>query len=259
MPYGTGALRDPPRVRAFDPAAVTGRRLTPPAPGGPAQLWLLHAGRHRAAVARAAPEVLDAGERARAAALRVPADRECYLAAHLGLRLLLGAYLGVRPARVPLTRRACPLCGGPHGRPGVTGDPLHYSLSYSGGLGLLAFAAVPVGTDVEAVPAPDAVAEAADVLHPRERDELALLPPSARPPAFARAWVRKEAYLKGLGVGLARAPSSLYAGTGAEPAGTEGAWRLTDVPVGRGAAGAVAERVDPEPDGTRDGTVRTAR
>ncbi|MFE0673446.1 4'-phosphopantetheinyl transferase family protein [Streptomyces sp. NPDC058867] len=253
MPYATGTLRDPTQVRAFDPAAVTGRRLTPPAAGGPAHIWLLRAERHRAAVVRAAPEVLDAQERARAAALRVPTDRECYLATHLGLRLLLGAYLGTEPARVPLTRWPCPLCGGPHGRPGVVGDPLHYSLSHSGGLGLLAFAAAPVGVDVEAVPSPAAVAEAAEALHPRERDELALLPPSARPRAFTRAWVRKEAYLKGLGVGLSESPESCYVGTGTEPAGTDRAWLLTDVPVGRGAAGAVAEQTAMTASGRQDG------
>lgn len=233
-------VRDPVRVTAFDPAAVTDARLAPPAAGGPPHIWLLDAERHGPVTGPMAGGTLSPEERARAAALRVPADRDCYVTTHVGLRLLLGAYLGLPPRQVELTRLPCPLCAGPHGRPAVAGNPLHHSLSHSGRLGLLAFATTPVGADLETVPPPAAVEEARDVLHPRERAELDRLPPAARPPAFIRAWVRKEAYLKGLGTGLAGTPAGCYVGTGPSPATPAPGWLLTDVPVGPGASAAVA-------------------
>ncbi len=240
MPCATAVPRGPVRAAVFDPAAVLGERLAPPAAGAPAHLWLLDAGRLRAATGLLAGEVLGAEERGRAAALRFPADRDAYVATHVGLRLLLGAYLGRSARQVELIRLPCPLCAGPHGRPAVAGDPLHYSLSHSEGLGLLAFAAAAVGVDLESVPSATAVREALDVLHPAERAELDRLPPTARPAAFTRSWVRKEAYLKGLGVGLAGSPADCWVGTGAVPASPAADWLLTDVAVGRGAAGAVA-------------------
>ncbi|MEU6357585.1 hypothetical protein ABZ896_51210, partial [Streptomyces sp. NPDC047072] len=83
--------------------------------------------------------VLDAHERRRAAALRRPAERALYVAAHGALRRVLGAYAGLSPAAVRLARQSCPACGGPHGRPvlsGPAGRALHFSLGYSAGLAL---------------------------------------------------------------------------------------------------------------------------
>lgn len=67
--------------------------------------------------------------------------RDAYVAAHVGLRMLLGLYLGMSPDRVRIIRRPCPNpdCGEPHGRPGVRGDGIHFSLSHTRGLVLLAF------------------------------------------------------------------------------------------------------------------------
>ncbi|MEV7414439.1 4'-phosphopantetheinyl transferase superfamily protein [Streptomyces sp. NPDC089919] len=246
MPTATGVLLDPAEFdpAGFDPAgpgaADGARRPSPPRADGTPHLWLLRATQHRAFALASAPDVLVAEERTRAAALRVPADRECYLATHVALRLLLGAYLDLSPREVPLMRIPCPCCGGPHGRPSVAGHPLHYSISHSGSLGLLAFAATPVGVDTETVPPARAVREASDALHPQELAELALLPEPARPTAFSRAWVRKEAYLKGLGIGLADDPAARYVGTGIEPAVPGPGWRLADVAVVRGFSAAVA-------------------
>ncbi|MDJ1132692.1 4'-phosphopantetheinyl transferase superfamily protein [Streptomyces iconiensis] len=183
---------------------------------------------------------LSAEERARATTFLRAADRDRYLVAHLALRRELAALLGTSPADVPLTRATCPVCGGPHGRPSVEGDPLHFSLSHAGDLVLLAFAGVPIGVDVEEYPDRATVAETSTALHPRERDELALLPEAGRPAAFTRCWTRKEAYLKGTGTGLGEDPSITYVSTLAVPASPPG-WLLTDlsVPPGHAAASAV--------------------
>lgn len=235
------ALRTP---RLLTPGAPLGP-LRPPADGsreGPG-LWLANADERPAAVDSLARQVLDDAELNRAASLRRTVDRRCYVTAHVALRLLLGAQLGIPAARVRFRREPCPCCGGPHGRPAPEdpGIALHFSLSHSGRLALLAFAAAPVGVDVQAVGPAEAAEDTKGVLHPLEEAELAACPESRRPHAFARAWVRKEAYLKGLGTGLARSPSLDYVGTGTTSASPPG-WLVEDVAVPRGYAAAVSTR-----------------
>lgn len=216
--------------------------LTAPGAGDRPGLWLVRAEAFRTVVARLAHSVLDGQETERAAAFRQARDRDTYLAGHVGLRLLLGAYLGVPPADVPLDRLPCPRCAEPHGRPVVRGDAVHFSLSHSGGLCLLAFAATPVGVDIEAVPDLAVAEEVGACLHPRESAELRGLRAVDRPTAFARAWARKEAYLKGLGIGLGRAMSLDYLGTASGAAATVPGWTIRDAAVDDGYAAAVAVR-----------------
>lgn len=230
----------------------TGYRDPGPArrPGAPA-LWMVDAEREGTRAQRLAPDVLDAQELARAGKLVAEADRLCFVASHVALRMLLGARLGIAPAAVRLTREACPSCGGPHGRPAT--DGVHFSLSHTRGVALLAFADEPVGVDVERVPAAGIVAEIGDQLHPAERRELAELPAQERPAAFVRAWTRKEAYLKGTGIGLADGLSHDHLGTGPRPEPGPAGWTVTDVAVPRGYAAAVAVRTAGQPPAHDDG------
>ncbi|MFF1926001.1 4'-phosphopantetheinyl transferase family protein [Streptomyces sp. NPDC058221] len=209
-------------------------------PGAPS-LWLVDARQEGERARRLAPDILDDEELGRAGSLVVEADRLCYLASHVALRMLLGARLGVAPAAVPLRREPCPSCGGPHGRPATDGG-VHFSLSHTRGIALLAFAGTPVGADVEATPQARTVAEIGDQLHPAERRELAELPEDQRPAAFVRAWTRKEAYLKGTGFGLAGGLSHDHLGTGPHPQPGPAGWTVTDVAVPAGHAAAVAVR-----------------
>lgn len=205
------------------------------------QLWLVETDTHRASAVRYASLVLDTAELTRSEEFRRPADRATYLCAHVGLRRLLGAHLGVAPRSVTTQRAPCPCCGEPHGRPVLPDGRLHFSLSHCEGLSLIAVAGSPVGVDIERVPAPHTVAEAAEVLHPAEAAELAALDPGLRAAAFARVWTRKEAYLKGLGVGLGADPAADYVGSGRLPA-APGGWLLADVAVPHGHQAAVAVR-----------------
>ncbi|MFD3696363.1 4'-phosphopantetheinyl transferase family protein [Streptomyces sp. NPDC058646] len=235
---------------AVSPAArplLVPERLSDDGPGGAVlvaaspQLWLVDTTGYRAHAARHAPGTLDAQELARAAEFVRAADRDAYVCAHVALRRLLGAYLGTPPREVTVERAPCAHCDEPHGRPVLPGGALHFSLSHCTGISLLAFATAPVGVDVEEIVQPRTIAETADVLHPREAAELALLPAAERPVAFTRVWTRKEAYLKGLGVGLSADPASDYVGAGSAPARVPG-WSLTDVLVPEGHCGAVALR-----------------
>ncbi|MFD6885828.1 4'-phosphopantetheinyl transferase family protein [Streptomyces sp. NPDC059957] len=184
-------------------------------------------------------DMLDAAERERAAGLRREGARHRYLASHVGLRVLLGGYLGLAPAEVAMVRETCPCCGGPHGRPAVDGGALHFSLSHSDDLAYLAFARVPVGVDVEGIPSAAAVADVLATLHPAETAELTALPEPDRRAATGRVWSRKEAYLKGTGTGLALGLAEPYVGSALTPAAVPG-WTLTDLPTPTGYAAALA-------------------
>lgn len=214
-----------------------------PAPWEPASRPRLWAVRVSAYAERAAAweSVLDADELARCRTFVRSGDRDRYRVAHVALRRLLGAYLDQDPAAVRLIREPCPGCGETHGRPAVAGAPIHFSLAHAGDAVLLGFADTPVGVDIEPEPAPDAAAEVARMLHPTEEAEIAALPASERPAAVGRCWARKEAYLKGVGIGLGEDPSVTRVGAGPEPAAVPG-WSLTDVPVFPGHMAACAVR-----------------
>lgn len=227
-----------PRPERLTPAAWA--RLPEPLRPGRPRLWLARVEDLRGAVAPLADALLDSGERERAAAFHRAADRDGYRVAHVCLRLLLGAHLGIEPSQVPLVRRPCPVCRAPHGRPDVPGVPLCFSLSRTAGWCLIAFADTAVGADIERLPASDVVSGLTETLHPREAAELAACPPDRRAAAFARVWTRKEAYLKGLGTGLGRDPSLDHLGACARGPRRVPGWVVDDVAVGPGHAAAVA-------------------
>lgn len=158
---------------------------------------------------------LDEAERARAARFVFERHRRWYTAARSVLRRVLGAYLGLEPAAVPLALE-------PLGRPYVTDPsgraPIDFNLSHSDSLALLAVGRRgPLGADVELLrPMNDALALA-------ERhyvgDEIACVAGTsgaARERAFFTCWTRKEAVLKSTGVGLSVAPSTVPVGATAE-------------------------------------------
>lgn len=71
----------------------------------------------------------------------------------------------------------------------------------------IAFGCAPIGVDIEPVGAP--VEPAWNILHESERRSLAALDEASRHESFLRLWTAKEAYLKALGLGLAREPSQI--------------------------------------------------
>jgi len=179
-----------------------------------------------------AASYLDGDEARRAATLKGPGDRARYVVAHAALRQLLGHYLDRAPADVVYTREGCPGCGGPNGRPVVDRSPpgLHFSLSTRGHVIVIGIATAPVGVDVEAVALPDVAGQVAGLLHPAERAELSAAAPSEQALVFTRLWTRKEAYLKGVGVGVGHGLALEYLGVEGRAA-TPSDWSVLEVPV----------------------------
>lgn len=242
------------------PPAVLGRDPLPAPwpPGSGPRLWIVRVSEYKDRAAER-EAVLDEEELARCRGFVRAADRDRYRVAHVALRLLLGACLDLDPAAVRLFREPCPGCGEPHGRPAVaaTASP-HFSLSHAGDAVLLAFAGTPVGVDIEAMPDTGAATEIGAMLHRAERAELAVLTPSARPAAVGRCWARKEAYLKGVGIGLGEDPSVTYVGTGTAPGSVPG-WAITDVPAFPGYAAACAVHTGETDAGDTRGLVKSLR
>lgn len=241
---GSGAVGGAFTPRA--PAAPAGAPFAPLLDGDRLDVWLIR--RPKPDVASAALDLseLDDAERRRAASFIRPSDGITYASAHIGLRRLLGGYLGVPPGEVTFVREPCPGCGDPHGRPAVAypSPPLHFSLAHSQGMAAVGVAATPLGIDVERLPHEETVEVCTPALHPDERAELAAADPAGRRLLFGRLWTRKEAYLKGIGTGLSRLPAQDY--LGAEPAGRPPGWTILDLPAGpRHQAAVAVRREDP--------------
>lgn len=185
--------------------------------------------------------MLDTEERRRASKLSRPPDRLSYVAAHILLRQLLSERLSVRPHELAFVRETCPACGAAHGRPALDHplSALHFSLSRSGDVALIGISATRVGVDVEAVPGQETVAEVSGLLHPAERDQILSAVPSERAVNFARLWTRKEAYLKGIGVGITNGLAA--ENVARQHAATDrSGWAVFDAPAPAGYAAAAA-------------------
>jgi 4'-phosphopantetheinyl transferase len=134
-------------------------------------------------------------------------DRRRSMAAAVVVRIVLGAAVGMLPARLVIDR-TCRECGGPHGKPRLPETPdVHFSISHSADRVAVAVRLdAPVGVDIEEV-GPWGSADLDDVaqltLAPEERAVLARQPAAARALAYTTYWTRKEAAVKATGEGLA--------------------------------------------------------
>lgn len=188
--------------------------------------------------------VLDAREIRRAERLQSDVDRRRFVAARTVLRRELGERLEADPAELEFSRAPCRQCGGLHGRPIVLRPggslarraDLHFSLSHSRGQGLLAISQAPVGVDIEALPDAPMAQRLAALMHPHEQARILSAPEAAQPTLFTRLWCRKEAYLKGVGIGLAHDATEGYLSSLESTPG----WRVENVEMPDGFAAAVA-------------------
>jgi 4'-phosphopantetheinyl transferase len=143
--------------------------------------------------------------------LRSPAHRAEAIVSAAFLRGVLGRELAADPLELTFAS-TCRWCGHPtHGKPALVrpeqGASLSFSLSHTAGLAILAIADREVGVDVERVRDKDVGERGPLVLTDLERARLDEGINRDDPAAFLRLWTRKEAYLKGIGLGLAQDPS----------------------------------------------------
>jgi 4'-phosphopantetheinyl transferase len=130
--------------------------------------------------------------------------RREFLLGRAALRGLLAEVLQTPPEAVPLRTAAD---GAVELAPEATPRVLHVSLTHRNGQAVAVAAPRPVGVDLEAVrPLPARVERY--VLSDADRAALERLPTS-HPSAVILAWALKEAVLKGLRVGLDRAPNKM--------------------------------------------------
>jgi 4'-phosphopantetheinyl transferase len=199
-------------------------------------------------LAPAIAEVLCEDERQRAARFRFEEDRSFYIFAHSVLRAILSYYSGRRPEQLLFGRE-------PGGKPFlIDGDApasIMFNLAHSGGL-VVAVIAVGrrVGVDVEQVrPFEDLLQVAESYFTSEECAFISAHAPHERERAFFRCWVKKEAFTKAEGTGLASALEPLgavipVAQTGCWLPKADGRdstpWWLADLAVPDGYEGAVA-------------------
>jgi 4'-phosphopantetheinyl transferase len=224
-------------------APASRRRRTWP---GPAEIHLWRSSLDLGpAVLADLSRTLSDDETERARRFRFERDRERFVAARGLLRRLLASYLGTGPPRLDFVT-------GAHGKPRLAGEPppsLRFSVSHTADLALYAVASGrEVGVDAERIrPDLDVDAVARRFFSINERAALAALPPERRVRASFDCWTRKEAYLKGLGLGLA-VPLAGFDVTVehgqpvrvSESGSDVHRWFLAEVDVGVGYVGAVA-------------------
>lgn len=159
---------------------------------------------------------LSLDERDRAQRFKFDLHAQRHRAGRAMARHLLASWCG-RPVD------ALPWAIGPHGKPRLPwhGAP-HFNLSHSGGWALLAVSAtLEVGVDLELDEHRQHLAAISQHILSAEEVQAGSVMRTAEPAALLRTWVRKEACLKAMGVGLTLEMSELtLASTPCATAGT---------------------------------------
>jgi len=188
--------------------------------------------------------LLQPDEVARANRFYFEKDRKHFVVARGFLRLLLGWYLHTDPKRLQFAY-------GAWGKPLLDDEfQLHFNMSHSHGMALYAVTeGRDIGVDVEQVRADFASDDIARrFFSPLEVGVLCELPEDDRVAAFFRCWTRKEAYIKATGRGMSQPLDGFDVTLRSEDDvallrtedGSHERWRLLDIAVGAGYAGALA-------------------
>jgi 4'-phosphopantetheinyl transferase len=224
-------------------------------------------------------EWLSADERARAARFVRARDRRRFARCRAALRAILGRLLAEPPGslRFRAAARGKPELDLPHppggGAPRDGRPVLRFNVSHSSDLGLIAVCrGLELGIDLERVrPIPEAVRIVESFFTAAEQAEFAAIAGPDRDLAFHRGWTRKEAVLKGFGMGLAGLSAHHETGFGtagltpgftpATPAPRVDRWRLWEAAPRPGFVAALAvedgDPAGPDPDTHRAGADRT--
>lgn len=152
-------------------------------------------------------QLLTASEREKIQRKHRREDAEREAVARVGLRVLLGGYLGraAREITFVTEMKGKPVLGESQGKM----PRVEFNVSHSGAWVMMAFSVgVPLGIDVEQHREIERDELVSGFFSAPEQASWATISMESRPPVFFEAWTRKESYLKGLGVGLMKALDS---------------------------------------------------
>ncbi|NJO33375.1 MAG: 4'-phosphopantetheinyl transferase superfamily protein [Rhodospirillales bacterium] len=182
--------------------------------------------------AEACLSVLSDAERRQASHMTNQSARHEFVTARALLRQLLSRHTGEPAGTIEFA-------AGPCGKPALRGaHGVHFNLSHSHGMALVAVASAEVGIDIERIDKDvdyDDIAET--MFSAAEIGMLRSAPASRRGEVFFSIWTRKEAYLKATGLGLS---SNLPEISTASPQGViedhggssdDHAWHAFDLPA----------------------------
>lgn len=182
-------------------------------------------------------------------------DAERETVARVGLRVLLGGYLGRGAGNIVFGTEM-------RGKPVLADSPaevprIEFNVSHSGAWVMMAFSmGIPLGIDVEQYREIERDELISGFFSAPEQASWKSVSKDYQRQVFFEAWTRKEAYLKGLGVGLTKALDSFAVELDPEArpailwdrehprAGSE--WRLEDVSPEVGYAGTLAAAASEE-------------
>jgi 4'-phosphopantetheinyl transferase len=187
-------------------AVISGDRI--PAPeSGEIDVWLF-------STAEECPShlesILSPDETSRLSGFIDQSARKTFLLSRVGLRTLLGRYLGVYPGNVEFDYGAY---GKPYLVRACEALPVDFNLSHTQGLIAIAVSANPIGVDIERIDAPlDVERLVGYVLTEAEARKITRSKMAARTMEFFRCWTRKEAILKLWGRGIAQPLTTLETG-----------------------------------------------
>jgi len=194
-------------------------------------------------------KTLSADEVSQAQRYHFDRDRRRFIVRWATLREILGHYLGLMPEQL---RFIFGKCGKPTVAPDLSQRKIYFNLAHSDEIALLAVSAkCEVGIDVERIREDIALMDLAQRhFSPAEVSALDRLPPDEQRTAFFRLWTLKEAYLKGIGLGLSSGLDNFSVSFNSEdpqiwlkrggelrPAGN---WTLRHLELGRPFCGALA-------------------
>lgn len=142
--------------------------------------------------------VLSAEEQEKAKKFHLLDDQKKYVISHGVMRQLLASYIPCNPRDIRYHFNA-------FGKPELAfpSEQIYFNLSHSEQLAALAVASSPVGVDIEQVkPLDDYLSLTRHFLSANEHKYFEQLAVIDQQIAFYRAWTRKEAYIKVIGMGL---------------------------------------------------------
>ena len=190
--------------------------------------------------------LLSDDERSRAGSYVFPKDASRFMLCRTMLRLGLAGYLQQVPRTISLASNC-------HGKPRLVDHPeLHFNVSHSDRLGLIAFTTVgEVGIDAERMQRDVEALEIARTCFTKNESALvaAAQTPREQTSIFLNLWTRKEAVLKAAGYGISHGvdlvdvsqpPMGQIRLINAPGDLTESCWRVDDLKLVDGFVGAVA-------------------